>query len=138
LRYGEKMNVEAVSGITADPTPGTRATRSGSLDYDAFLHLLIAQMKNQDPTEPVQSTEYLAQLAAFSNVEQALLANSKLDAIMTALSLSQADGLIGRYITSADGTVEGEVKALQVTSAGAVAILTDGREVVLGAGVIVK
>lgn len=132
------MNVEAVSGGTASSASETRASGSASLDYEAFLHLLVAQMKNQDPTEPVQSTEYLAQLAAFSNVEQALLANNKLDAIMTALSLTQADDLIGRHITSADGTIEGEIKALRVISGGAVAILTDGREVALSSGVVVK
>src|SRR3712207_8435764 len=35
-----------------------------------FLKLLMAQMKNQDPTEPMKSTEYMAQLATFSQVEQ--------------------------------------------------------------------
>jgi flagellar basal-body rod modification protein FlgD len=107
------------------------------VDYSAFLQLLIAQMKNQDPTQPMESTEYVAQLAAFSNVEQAVQTNAKLDSLMAAFSLAQADGIIGRTVTSADGNITGEVTALRIISGGAVAILADGREVMLGPGVIV-
>jgi flagellar basal-body rod modification protein FlgD len=55
---------------------------------------------------------------------------------MTAQALSQAD-IIGHSIVSADGTVGGQVAALRIVSGGAVAILTDGTEVPLGAGVTV-
>lgn len=108
-----------------------------TLDYDAFLQLLIAQMKNQDPTQPIESTEYIAQLAAFSNVEQAVQTNAKLDSLMAALSLSQADGIIGRTVSSEDGSISGKVVAVRIVTGGAVAILGDGRELALGAGVTV-
>lgn len=114
-------------------TPQAQST----LDYNAFLQLLIAQMKNQDPTQPIESTEYIAQLAAFSNVEQAVQTNAKLDSLMAALSLSQADGVIGRTVTSEDGSISGEVVAVRVVTGGAVAVLGDGRELALGAGVTV-
>ncbi len=79
------------------------------MDYNAFLKLLIAQLKNQDPTKPMDSTQFVAQLATFSQVEQSIATNSKLDALLTASALSMADGVIGRTITSADGTTSGIV-----------------------------
>lgn len=115
-----------------------RAQSQASLDYDAFLQLLIAQMKNQDPTQPMESTEYVAQLAAFANVEQAVQTNAKLDALMSALSLSQADAILGRTVTSENGSVTGQVTALRIISGGAVAVLADGRELPLGPGVTVS
>lgn len=135
------MQVGATNSATSTQPPATTDQTStdqakASLDYDAFLQLLIAQLKNQDPTKPIDSSQYVAQLAAFSNVEQAVKMNAKLDTIMTAQALSQAD-IIGHSIVSADGTVGGQVAALRIVSGGAVAILTDGTEVPLGAGVTV-
>ena len=93
------MNVTSASSAAAtqSPTP-PRRQRGGpdSLDYNAFLQLLIAQMKNQDPTKPTDPSQFIAQLASFSSVEQAIKTNSKLDTMMTSLALSQAEGLIGR------------------------------------------
>lgn len=132
------MEVGSAAYSGAAGTSAARAAYSQStLDYDAFLQLLIAQMKNQDPTQPIESTEYIAQLAAFSNVEQAVQTNAKLDSLMAALSLTQADGVIGRTVTSGDGGISGEVVAVRVISGGAVAVLADGRELALGPGVTV-
>lgn len=133
------MEVSAATAIAgAGATESAWAQSRSSLDHNAFLQLLIAQMRNQDPTQPMESTEYIAQLAAFSNVEQAVQANAKLDSIMSALSLSQADGIIGRTITSADGEITGQVTALRIIAGGAVAVLDNGREVALGPGVTVS
>ena len=126
-----------VQGTTSTPAAATAqaAAADKSLNYDAFLQLLIAQMRNQDPTDPVDPTTQMAQLATFSQVEQGIKTNAKLDAMLTSSALSQADSIIGRTITSADGKVSGEAVALTVNAAGAVAILKDGTEVPLGAGV---
>lgn len=119
------------------PAASTPSTSAASLDYDAFLRLLIAEMKNQDPTNPIDSSQYVAQLATFSSVEQAVKTNAKLDALMSSLALSQADGIIGRTVASADGSIVGEVVALRIVSGGAVAVLADGQELELGPGVTV-
>lgn len=131
------MNVTAVSSA---PT-SQRATATGSSStttYDNFLKLLLTQMKNQDPTEPMKSTEYMAQLATFSQVEQAVKGNAKLDALLASSSLSQADGVIGRTVTSADGTISGQVASVMITSEGAVARLSDGAQILLGPGITVS
>jgi flagellar basal-body rod modification protein FlgD len=123
-------------------TLGNTATASKSsaaaMDYQAFLRLLIAQLKNQDPTKPMESTEFVAQLATFSQVEQTIAANTKLDSLLTSSALSLAEGLIGRTVTSPDGTITGTVASVKITSEGPIATLQDGSSVALGAGVVIE
>jgi flagellar basal-body rod modification protein FlgD len=121
----------------AVPTAGPTASPPSTLDYSAFLRLLIAEMKNQDPTKPMDSAQFVAQLASFSGVEQAVKTNAKLDALMSAFALTQAEGFIGRTIVSADGSVAGNVVSVRVASDGAVAFLDNGQSIVLGPGITV-
>jgi flagellar basal-body rod modification protein FlgD len=100
--------------------------------------LLMTQMKNQDPTDPMKSTEYMAQLATFSQVEQTVKSNEKLDALLSSFTLSQADSVIGRTVSSADGTISGKVTSVQITSEGALATLSNGQRIVLGEGIVVS
>lgn len=108
-----------------------------SLDYNSFLKLFMAEMKNQDPTAPTSSTEYIAQFATFSQVEQSMQSNSKLDSMLSSLALSQANGVIGRTLTSEDGSVSGKVTAVRIVNGGALADLDSGKSVVLGPGVVI-
>lgn len=130
---------DAVSGVGAQTSSAaTSSAAKASLDYTSFLRLLIAQLKNQDPTQPNDPTQYMAQLASFSNVEQSIQINNKLDAMLTSQAFSQADGIIGRTVTSSDGAVSGKVVAFTIQNGGAVAILESGRMLALGDGVIVQ
>ena len=124
-------NTPAASANT--PAPAAAPT----LNYDSFLKLLIAQMKNQDPTKPMDSAQYVAQLATFSGVEQAVQTNAKLDSLMTSFALNQAEGLVGRAVASADGSISGQVVAVRVVTGGAVAILDNGQELTLGPGITI-
>lgn len=87
---------------------------------------------------PIDSTEYMAQLAQFSSVEQSIQVNQKLDTLLTSFSLSQADALIGRSVSSFAGDVSGTVEAVSITSSGGVAVLENGTELPLGAGIVVR
>ena len=133
--------VSSTSASTAT-TATTSTTKSdadqASLDYDAFLQLLVAQMQNQDPLNPTDATEQLSQLASFSNVEQSIKMNQKLESMITMSSLTQADAVLGRTVTSGDGTVTGVVKSVTVTDTGAVATLANGSKLELGAGIKVE
>lgn len=131
------MIVDSTTSTTGTQSTEATAGTTGAqtLGYDAFLKLLVAQMQNQDPTKPMDSTEFVAQLASFSNVEQSVKTNSKLDALITSIGLNQADALIGKYITNFDGTVSGKVVAVQAFSDGAVAELENGQQIMLEAGV---
>lgn len=123
---------------SANNSAADKASKKSAMDYDTFLKLLVAQMKNQDPTEPMKATEQIAQLATFSQVEQATKTNQKLDSLLSASFLDQADAIIGRTITSDDGTVSGIVESVRVTSDGAVAKLKDGREMLLASGISIS
>lgn len=131
-----------VAGISsaqsqADSAAQSTVIKKETLDYDSFLKLLVAQMQNQDPLKPMDSTEYVAQLATFSNVEQGLKMNTKLDQMLVLSNLTQASSAIGKSITSADGSVSGVVASVKVLDSGATAILTDGKEVAIGSGVTI-
>ncbi len=125
----------SVSPLAATNTNKTQTESQTSVDYNSFLRLLVAQMKNQDPTNPMDSTQYVAQLAAFSQVEQSVQINSKLDQLLQANSLSQADAIIGRTVTSADGKISGKVESVKLTSSGIVAMLAGGKELEITPGV---
>lgn len=62
-------------------------------DFDTFLSLLTAQLRNQDPLKPVDSTEFIAQLAQFSAVEQQIRGNDTLDTIASAVGGNGASAL---------------------------------------------
>ena len=134
------MGVEAVSSATSTTAQSnaTTASNKASLDYDTFLQLLIAQMQNQDPTEPMDSSEQIAQLATFSQVEQTIETNKNLEALLQSNSLSQASAIIGKTVSSLDGETTGVVKEVQIMSDGAVAVLEDGTKMVVGPGMVIK
>ena len=115
------------------PIPQSVAANStssaASVDYDAFLQLLVAEMQNQDPTKPMESTEYVAQLASFSNVAQQLQTNEKLDNLLNSSFIASAGSLIGRTITSADGATSGEIVQVKVINGAGTAVLQSGEEI---------
>jgi flagellar basal-body rod modification protein FlgD len=83
------------------PTKQTSAAATAASDFQTFLTLLTAQMRNQDPLKPMESTEFVAQLASFSAVEQQIRTNDRLDAIAEVLGGGGHAGLaqwIGREV----------------------------------------
>jgi flagellar basal-body rod modification protein FlgD len=77
----------AVESVPAASTPTTGATtsqatlRETGLGSDAFLKLLVVQLQNQDPTSPQSNTEFIAQLAQFSSLEQLTSINQAVTAM---------------------------------------------------------
>jgi len=128
------MTVPAVTSSTATATSPAKST---TVDYESFLRLLVTQMKNQDPTAPMDSTDYVAQLATFSQVEQTVQTNNKLDSLLQMSLLGQASSIIGRSVTGTDGTT-GVVAETRITASGVTAVLESGAEVVIGAGVTIR
>jgi flagellar basal-body rod modification protein FlgD len=115
------------------------AASSTTVDYDSFLKLLVQELKNQDPTSPSDPTQYLSQIATFSNVEQGVNTNNKLSTLLTTSSLSQAESTIGRKVMSADGSTSGIVSAVALdTDGSAVALLTNGSMLTLDGTVVIS
>lgn len=132
------MFVPGTSNATAASTQQSQSAGGPAVDYQAFLKLLVAEMKNQDPTEPMNSTEYVAQLASFSQVEQSVQINSKLEQLLKTSAVAQADALLGHTITSADGLTSGVVAEVKLTADGVIAVTADGTEIPVVEGISVS
>jgi flagellar basal-body rod modification protein FlgD len=108
------MTIDTLSGTTASTATGTTAARTKddakpkvSSDYETFLKMLTAQIQNQDPLNPIQSSDYAVQLATFSGVEQQVKTNDLLSALTEKIGgsgLSGIAGWVGRE-ARADGPV---------------------------------
>ncbi|MCK1736066.1 flagellar hook assembly protein FlgD [Bradyrhizobium sp. 138] len=134
------MNVTSATDKSNSAGPTTTTSSSG-VDYNTFLQLLIAQMKNQDPTNPMETSEYMSQFAQLSTVEQAMQTNAKLDALLSSQSLSQANGLIGKTVSFTDSTgatFSGKVVSVSINSDGSIATLQDGTKVAVGPGLTIS
>ncbi|MGC5779413.1 flagellar hook assembly protein FlgD [Methylobacterium sp. NFXW15] len=133
--------IGATSSTNTASTTAAAAKATSSvaakLNAETFLQLFMTQLQNQDPTKPMDGTEYVSQLATLSQVEQATQTNKKLDSLLTSSFLDQADSLVGKTIMSSDGNSSGVVQSVKVTGDGALATLTDGRSVLLESGVSV-
>lgn len=129
------VSATAVSNPWAGAGSSNTDKNSASLNYDSFLKLLIAQMKNQDPTEPMDASEQMSQLASFSQVEQTIKTNTHLKSMLQAEALTKAGDLVGKTITSADNKVVGIVKEVEVYADGVIAITESGDKVLVQAGV---
>jgi len=138
------MNVSSATDSTnkSSSSPNsTSSTSSVGVDYNTFLQLLIAEMKNQDPTNPMDTAQYMSQFAQLSSVEQAMQTNNKLDSLLSSQSLSQADGLIGKTVSFTDSTgatFSGKVKSISINTDGSVATLEDGTKVAVGPGLTIS
>ena len=110
---------------TAPVTPPANATKaatatSSMLDKDSFLKLLVAQLQHQDPTSPTDSTQWTAQMAQFSTVEQLTnLAKTTAQSARSA-SVNEAVGLLGRTVTYTqnDQPVQGKVERVDLGTDG--------------------
>lgn len=121
-------------------TPGTASTPNAasqrgalSADFETFLKMLTVQMQNQDPLNPMESTEMSVQLATFSGVEQQVQTNDLLRDLSAALGLdgmSQYAGWIGKEArVAAPAYYQGQPLSLYLSPAAladeAVLIVTD-------------
>ncbi len=106
----------ASSAVTAAATAGT--TLAGN--FNTFLTLLTTQLKNQDPTSPLDTNQFTSQLVQFASVEQQINTNTNLNTLINlsqAGSLYQASAMVGHQIavTSDKLALQGGNAALQYT-----------------------
>jgi flagellar hook assembly protein FlgD len=83
------MDVNSATGTNGAGTSNQKSSATGGTtmgDYNTFLQLLIAQAKNQDPTNPTDPSQYVQQFAALSQVEQTVTTNAKLEEILNGLA----------------------------------------------------
>lgn len=103
-------------------------------DYTRFLTLLTAQIQNQDPLAPMDSTQFVSQLAQLSQVEQAVKANTNLEALSSQISVLAAvagTDMIGRDVTVSSSRVtlkDGATDAFYMLPEGATNVTAEIRD----------
>lgn len=100
------LDINALSAA-ASGTDQTKAEASkAKLDEDLnkFLNLLVTQLKNQDPLDPMDATEFTSQLVQFASVEQQIYQNSNLEKLLLTAQVSQVSNLSGFLGTTVEGT----------------------------------
>ena len=122
-------------GATEATTPVTQSgnglgvtTSSSSKDKDMFLQLLVAQMKYQDPTNPTDSSQFLAQSAQFTSLEKMQSIADQTGLLLGSSLAFGASGLVGRTVTYTldDGTEgTGTVSGVQFGTSGPVLSVGD-------------
>ena len=128
----------STSGSTSASTSSSTPSAT-TVNYNEFLQLLVQELKNQDPSSPSDPTQFVSQIATFSNVEQAVQSNATLTSLLTTTALSEAENAIGKTVTSADGKITGVVKSVALTSGGvATATLTSGATLTLDSTVTIS
>ncbi len=86
-----------ISGLAQQAADTAKQSATLNTDFDDFLTLLTTQLQNQDPLSPMDSTEFTNQLVQFSQVEQQINSNKKLDSLL-ALQLSSASNVGLGYV----------------------------------------
>ncbi|WP_239684985.1 flagellar hook assembly protein FlgD [Xanthomonas arboricola] len=97
------------------------AQSNNTIDQDGFIKLFLSQLQFQDPLEPVDNREFLAQLAQFSNLEQSRQLSLNSEGMLSMNATSQSLSLLSRRIevTQASGnTATGVVKAIEFSASG--------------------
>jgi flagellar basal-body rod modification protein FlgD len=106
------MSISALSALSGSGTTSTSSSSSAdstTLGKDAFLKLLITQLQHQDPLNPADSTEFTAQLAQFSSLEQLSNVNENLASLKqyeASINNAQAVSFIGKDIVSKGNTIQ--------------------------------
>jgi flagellar basal-body rod modification protein FlgD len=140
------------TGTAASSSSGTSGTgsaaNSSTLGGTNFLTLMLAQLKNQDPTSPVDSNQFLNQLASLSTVQGITQLNTSFASLSSSLTSNQAmqaSTLLGHHVLvssptavlAANGSVSGAISVPQTTSQAVLNISTSSgvliRQIDLGA-----
>lgn len=94
----------------AAPSAGQKSTTdraSIAQNFDQFLMLLTAQLKNQNPMDPLDTNQFTDQLVSFASVEQQIKSNESLNALMTSMNANNAMGalsFVGKSVTASGTT----------------------------------
>ena len=133
------VNVTAADSTnsTATGTAGTTVSRTDNgLGENDFLQLMMLQLKNQDPLNPSDPTQYLSELANFSTLEQETNIAASSQQSATEQSTAAALGLLGHtvnYTDSSGATQSGAVQKIDFTSSGPTLTIGGQSGITLGA-----
>lgn len=120
--------MDPISDSLATPaTTGTQSSSQTSLSQEDFLDIMIAELTNQDPLEPLDNNQFLNQLTQMQTLEATTKLTEGIESLLLGQQISSAGALIGQQVSgiAASGTaVEGLVER----------VVVDGTDVYLGVG----
>lgn len=120
------------SQMSTPPVPLARVP-SKTMGQTEFLSLLVTQMRNQDPLKPVSDTEFIAQMAQFTSLEQTKAMSSDVQELRQSYALTQGTNLLGKTVKVATSENEnqvftkGIVTGLEVNKDGDVSLILNNK-----------
>ena len=125
------MQIPAANLVSSDSSaiPGAARLPQKTLTQEDFLQLVMAQLTNQDPLNPQSDTQFIAQMAQFSSLEQAKSMQQDISKLQTDNQFMQANSMLGRAVSLQDGQgnlINGTVSAIQI-QAGTPQIVVNGQ-----------
>lgn len=113
------MAITGIGGTSSNNSTGQASFATSVFDGDAFMKLLLTQLRHQDPMNPMKDQEFMAQLAQMNTLSEIQKLNTNIEAMSEVQSLTQGASLIGKAVqaSNADGDpTYGVVQAVHVQS----------------------
>ncbi|RZU38496.1 flagellar basal-body rod modification protein FlgD [Fluviicoccus keumensis] len=95
------MAVDAIGSVLAAQSADVTESR---LNQEDFIKLFMTELSFQDPLEPINNREFLAQMAQFANLEQARVTNESMDSLVTLNATAQSLSLLGKQVEATGST----------------------------------
>ena len=133
------MDTSSVSYVTATGSTSTgqntttKKSDSSGLDDDDFMKLLLAQIQNQNPLEPMDNQEFMSQLTQMNSLNVLKSIDANMENLLTEDQFSNAAAMIGKeveYTLGGDTTLSGTVSAVSIED-GIVMLTIDGVQIPL-------
>jgi len=124
------MSAGAIGGASSASSAAT-PNRFAEMGSDEFIKVMLAEMSNQDPLEPTDTTAILEQLSSLRNIESQTQLQERLESLVAQNELAAAAGMIGKIVrgmTEGNDTVEGRVQSIHVRDERAYLKLDTGDE----------
>jgi flagellar basal-body rod modification protein FlgD len=105
-------------GLAPTPRTGSSAQAAFGLEFQSLLRIILTQLTYQDPLKPLDNTEFVSQLAQFSQLQQTQSLNDQIGSLLAAQSATQATALLGKTIdvTAGTSTISGTVQSVSFTT----------------------
>jgi len=110
--------MSTIEGIIGNASGSLQILETSTMGKDDFLKMMIAQLQNQDPLNPLDGTDFTAQLAQFSSLEQLNNVNTQLEMMslyQSSLNNAQAVGLVGKEVSASGNSVVVEGASADLT-----------------------
>ena len=99
-------------------TTASTAKNAFGLEFESLLRIILTQLTYQDPLKPLENSEFVSQLAQFSQLQQTQSLNDQIASLLSAQAATQATSLLGRTVDVNAGstTLSGTIESVSFTS----------------------